>query len=291
MLFVIGILLAGGTGSRLFPLTKRTSKQLLPLYDKPMIYYPLTTLMFAGVSQIFIIVSPSQLAAYEEILKDGTQWGLNIKYVIQDEPRGIADCFRLIPLEVRNQSCLVVLGDNIFYGMGLGASLKSAFSGRGALAFAYEVSKPNDYGVVILNEDKAPVEIVEKPIEFVSKYAIPGLYWFDSNCFEYAANIQPSARGELEITDVLKEYLNRKTLEIQILARGTAWLDTGTSKNLLSAANFVSVVEERQGLKIGCPEEVAFRESYIDLLAFKTIINEMPNGEYKGYLEGLIEKN
>ena len=284
---MIGIILAGGKGSRLFPMTMITSKQLIPVYDKPMIYYPLTTLMFAGVREIFVVVDPSQIANYKSILGDGSQWGLNIKYLLQNHPRGIADCFNLVPADKQNQPCTVILGDNIFYGMGLGTSLKSIYSGSGALAFAYEVSNPNDYGVVVLDDAGKAIDIVEKPKEFKSKYAIPGLYWFDHQCYELIHEIKPSARGELEVTEMLQSYMSRKELDIQILARGTAWLDTGTPQNLLSAANFVSVIEERQGLKIGCPEEVALREGYISTSQFKSIIGSMPSGEYRSYLETL----
>ena len=282
---MIGVILAGGLGSRLFPLTKSTSKQLLPVYDKPMIYYPLTTLMFAGIREIYIVVAPDQLGNYQSTLSDGKKWGLDIQYLIQPTPRGIADCFNLIPESAQQQPCAVILGDNIFYGMGLGTSLKTIYSGMGALAFAYEVSTPNEYGVVVLDESYSPVKIVEKPKEFVSKYAIPGLYWFDSQCYDFVKNMKPSERGELEITEVLNSYLATKKLEIQILARGTAWLDTGSPKNLLSASNFVSVIEERQGLKIGCPEEVALREGFIDKNQFNKNLLSLPSGEYRNYLE------
>ena len=284
---MIGIILAGGMGSRLFPLTKNSSKQLLHIYDKPMIYYPLTTLMFAGVREIYIIVSPDQIDNYRLTLNDGAQWGLNIRYLIQPKPNGIAECFNLIPKEVQDQSCVVILGDNIFYGMGLGSSLKSIYEGSGALAFAYEVSKPNDYGVVILDENDVPLKIVEKPKEFLSKYAIPGLYWFDSQCYNYIHTMSVSIRGELEITEMLNRYMANQALKIHVLARGTAWLDTGTSQNLLSAANFVAVIEERQGLKIGCPEEVALREGLISRAQFNLLLKNMPKGEYRNYLEGI----
>ena len=284
---MIGIILAGGKGSRLFPMTLITSKQLIPVYDKPMIYYPLTTLMFAGVREIFVVVDPSQIDNYKSILRDGSQWGLDIKFLLQDHPRGIADCFNLVPADKKNQTCTVILGDNIFYGMGLGTSLKSIYSGSGALAFAYEVSNPNDYGVVVLDGAGKASDIVEKPKESKSKYAIPGLYWFDHQCYELINEIKPSARGELEVTEMLKSYMARNELNIQILARGTAWLDTGTPQNLLSAANFVSVIEERQGLKIGCPEEVALREGYISAAQFKSTVESIPTGEYRSYLETL----
>jgi glucose-1-phosphate thymidylyltransferase len=282
---MIGIILAGGKGSRLFPITTITSKQLIPVYDKPMIYYPLTTLMFAGVREIFVVVDPSQLENYRSILGDGSQWGLEINFLIQDSPRGIADCFNLVPEDKQNQSCAVILGDNIFYGMGLGTSLKTIYSGSGALAFAYEVSNPNDYGVVVFDSGGNPTDIVEKPSEFKSKYAIPGFYWFDQRCYQLIKEIEPSARKELEITEMLKSYMNLNELHFQVLARGTAWLDTGTPQSLLSAANFVSVIEERQGLKIGCPEEVALREGYISRAQFDFNVRSMPAGEYRSYLE------
>jgi len=284
---MIGIILAGGKGSRLFPMTMITNKQLIPVYDKPMIYYPLTTLMFAGVREIFVVVDPSQIDNYESILGDGSQWGLEIKFLLQDLPRGIADCFNLIPSEKKSESCSVILGDNLFYGMGLGTSLKTIYSGRGALAFAYEVSNPSDYGVVVLDGVGNAIEIVEKPQEIKSKFAIPGLYWFDHQCYELIHKIKPSLRGELEVTEMLKLYLAQNELNIQILARGTAWLDTGTPKNLLSAANFVSVIEERQGLKIGCPEEVAYREGLISKSQLQKNIESLPISEYRTYLENL----
>jgi glucose-1-phosphate thymidylyltransferase len=246
--------------------------------------------MFAGVREVYIVVAPDQLGSYQSTLGDGKQWGLDIQYLIQPKPRGIADCFNLIPRSAQEQSCIVILGDNIFYGMGLGTSLKTIYSGSGALAFAYEVSTPNEYGVVVLDESNSPVKIVEKPKEFVSKYAIPGLYWFDSQCYEFVKSMKPSNRGELEITEVLNRYLATKSLEIQILARGTAWLDTGTSKNLLSASNFVSVIEERQGLKIGCPEEAAFRNGFLSISQLAAISAAMPNCEYRTYLENVVQE-
>ena len=284
---MIGIILAGGRGSRLFPINTITSKQLIPVYDKPMIYYPLTTLMFAGIREIFVVVDPSQLENYRSILGDGSQWGLEINFLIQNSPRGIADCFNLVPKAKQNHPCAVILGDNIFYGMGLGTSLKTVYSGSGALAFAYEVSNPNAYGVVVFDSSGSPTEIVEKPSEFKSKYAIPGFYWFDQQCYELIKEIKPSSRNELEITDMLKSYMNQNELQFQILARGTAWLDTGTPQSLLSAANFVEVIEERQGLKIGCPEEVALRERYISRTQFEFNVKSMPTGEYRSYLENI----
>jgi len=282
---MIGIILAGGMGSRLYPLTQDLSKQLLPVFDKPMIYYPITTMMFAGVRTLFIIVTPDSLPLFKSVLGDGSQWGIKIIMIVQREPKGIADCFNLIPTEFTTMSCVVCLGDNIFYGSGLGSSLKTAFDGSGALAYAYEVSNPEKYGVVKLESNGSIVEIVEKPSQYLSSYAIPGLYWFDANCFDYVKQIKPSKRGELEITDILKMYLVEQKLKIKILQRGTAWLDTGTAASLLAASVFVSVIEERQGLKIGCPEEVALREKLIDKNKFNLVVSKLPEGPYKTYLE------
>jgi glucose-1-phosphate thymidylyltransferase len=285
---MIGIILAGGQGSRLYPMTKSTSKQLLPVYDKPMIYYPITTLMFAGVKDFVVIVTPEHLSLYEQLLSDGSQWGVRFIFVVQPQATGIADCLNLVPAELKSESCVLILGDNIFYGMGLGSSLKSHIGRKGALAFAYEVSNPNDYGVVVLDSNKKPTKLLEKPSEFVSKFAIPGLYWFDSKCFDFARNLTPSARGELEIIDVLQNYLDINELSIEILPRGTAWLDTGTPKDLLAASNFVHVIEERQGLKIGCPEEVAFREGLINGHQLEDLRRKMPASNYRKYLDEMI---
>jgi glucose-1-phosphate thymidylyltransferase len=269
-------------------MTKSTSKQLLSVYDKPMIYYPITTLMFAGVRDFVVIVTPQHLSLYKQLLSDGSQWGVRFFFVVQPQATGIADCFNLVPEELKDESCVLILGDNIFYGMGLGSSLKGHLGNKGALAFAYEVSNPNDYGVVVLDSKNNPVKLVEKPSEFVSKFAIPGLYWFDSKCFEFARKLTPSARGELEIIDILQNYLEIEELSIEILPRGTAWLDTGTPRDLLAASNFVHVIEERQGLKIGCPEEVAFREDLINRHQLEDLTSRMPASNYRKYLEELI---
>jgi len=269
-------------------MTKSTSKQLLSVYDKPMIYYPITTLMFAGVKEFVVIVTPDHLSLYKQLLSDGSQWGVEFFFVVQPQATGIADCFNLVPEELRDDSCVLILGDNIFYGMGLGASLKDHFQNKGALAFAYEVSNPNDYGVVVLDTNNNPTKLVEKPNEFVSKFAIPGLYWFDSKCFDMARELTPSARGELEIIDILQNYLEINELTIEILPRGTAWLDTGNPKDLLAASNFVHVIEERQGLKIGCPEEVAYREGLISRGQLEELTMQMPISNYSNYLHGII---
>jgi glucose-1-phosphate thymidylyltransferase len=282
---MIGIILAGGKASRLYPLSVGVSKHLLPIHDKPMIYYPLTTLMFTGVREIFIVVNPQHLSQFMAVLGDGSQWGLRIHFVIQEQARGIADCFGLIPDEFQEESCVVCLGDNFFYGMGLGATLREAFSGHGALCFGYEVADPTSYGVIELDRSGHPLQVVEKPSRPVSNTAIPGLYWFDQACFEFATSLQPSARGELEITDLLRMYLSRGTLAVKILPRGTAWLDAGVAESLSAVSNFVAVLEQRQGLKIGSPEEVALREGLIDKSQFIALTQSMPTGPYKDYLE------
>jgi glucose-1-phosphate thymidylyltransferase len=284
---MIAILLAGGLGSRLYPATKKISKQLLPVFDKPMIYYPLTTLMFAGVRKIFIVVTPSSIEDYKTLLNDGSQWGLEFEFIIQEKPNGIADSLNLIPIEYTQEPCIMILGDNLFYGSGLGRGLKQSFTGQGALVYAYEVANPNNYGVVVFDSEGKPIKILEKPTYQISNFAIPGLYWFDNHCYEYAKKISLSDRGELEITDILIEYLRAGNLKVNILPRGTAWLDTGTAQNLLAASNFVSVIEERQGLKIGCPEEVAFREEFISRDEFNQLVAKLPAGNYREYLEKL----
>jgi len=285
---MIGILLAGGRGTRLYPVTKSMSKQLLPLYDKPMIYYSLTTLIFAGARRIFVVVNPDHKDLFESSLGDGNHWGLSITYLVQSAPRGIADCFRLVPDPYRSESCVVALGDNIFYGSGLGLALKTSYQGTGALCFAYEVANPEKYGVVTLSEDGVPLSIEEKPIAPKSRYAIPGLYWFDSQCFHLAASLQPSPRGELEITDLLRKYLKMQQLQVKIMPRGTAWLDTGEVDTLMSASQFIAVVQERQGYVIGSPEEVALREGTISKSEFSFLVQNMPDSKYKDYLRKLL---
>ena len=285
---MIGIILAGGTGSRLNPLTKSVNKHLLPIYDKPMIYYPITTLMFSGAREIFVIVSADSINMYELLLGDGKQWGINLTFVIQHKPSGIADCFNLIPQDKRSESCIVILGDNFFFGMGLGETLKELYSGTGAMCLAYKVSNPSDYGVIVFDNNKKPKEVIEKPIANVSEWAIPGLYWFDPNCYNFVASLVPSKRGELEIADLLRMYLDQNDLKVQLLPRGTTWMDAGSPDNLLETSNFVSLIERRQGLKIGCPEEVALREDLIDLALYRKIVSQLPNSDYRTYLEKLF---
>lgn len=284
---MIGIILAGGTGSRLWPLTKVVSKQLLPVHDKPMIYYPLTTLMLSGIREILVITNPVYLNNYTDLLGNGSQWGLKISIIPQEFPNGIADVFNLVPTCYQDKNCALILGDNLLYGVGLGTSLMDVHNGSGALAFAYYVANPSSFGVIELSDTGSPLSITEKPSKPKSNYAIPGLYFFDSSVYEKVKNLTPSTRGELEVTDLLNMYLQEKTLEIKILERGTAWLDTGTPEDLISASEFVRVIEDRQGLKIGSPEEVALRQQFINERDFDKIVNQIPPGKYKKYLVGL----
>lgn len=288
---MIGIILAGGTGSRLWPLTKVISKQLLPVHDKPMIYYPLTTLMLSGINEILVITNPAYLNNYTDLLGNGSQWGLKISIIPQEFPKGIADVFNLVPTSYQDKNCALILGDNLLYGVGLGTSLMDVHKGNGALAFAYYVANPSSFGVVELSDIGLPLAITEKPSKPKSNYAIPGLYFFDSSVYKKVKNLTPSPRGELEVTDLLSMYLQEKTLEIKILERGTAWLDTGTPEDLISASEFVRVIEERQGLKIGSPEEVALRQQFINENDFNKIINQIPPGKYKEYLVSLKINN
>lgn len=285
---MIGVILAGGKGTRLWPLTSYSSKQLLPIFDKPMVFYPLSTLMLAGIRKIFIVCNPEHHEYFQLLLKDGSHLGIEINYLIQYEPKGIAQAIELIPVEFRNQKLLVTLGDNLFYGMGLGTSLQKIFSGEGALAFGYKVSNPSEYGVVVLNEHLEPIDIIEKPNFYISDWAIPGLYFFDSDVYEFQRQLVPSKRNELEITDLLKIYLKQNLLEVSLLERGTAWLDTGSPNSILEASEFVKVIEQRQGLKIGCPEEIALREGFIDLDSLKRLVSTYPDSSYKDYLLKLI---
>jgi len=279
-----GILLAGGRGTRLWPNTAIISKQLLPIYDKPMIYYPLTTLMLAGITEIAVITNPEHEELFKNLLGDGRKWGLKFHYVPQQSPTGIPDVLKLAPRSFSQDSVMVVLGDNFLYGMGLGASLKEAYPGSGALVFSYKVNNPSDYGVVVVDRDGYAVSLEEKPADPKSDLAIPGIYFLDSDAYSVVNTLKPSARGETEITDLLNHYLEKKQLKVQQLARGTAWLDTGSFDNLLGAGEFVRVLEKRQGLKIGCPEEVALRENLISREEFLLLTNEMPKSDYLEYL-------
>ena len=281
-----GIILAGGSGSRLHPMTVAVNKQLLPVYDKPMIHYPLSTLLLAGIREILIITTPAARALFESLLGDGQRFGARLSYATQAEPRGLAEAFLIGRDFIAGQPCAMILGDNIFYGHGLTEVLGRAAALRdGAVVFAYNVVNPERYGVVRLDRDGNPLEVVEKPKTPISPWAVTGLYFFDGRVADIAAKIKPSARGELEIVDVIADYLGRKALRVEKLGRGYAWLDTGTPQSLLQAAQFVQTVEERQGLKICCPEEIALRMGFIDLGRFRAGAREFGSSAYGQYLE------
>ncbi|SMD13423.1 glucose-1-phosphate thymidylyltransferase RfbA [Sporomusa malonica] len=285
-----GIVLAGGSGTRLYPLTKVVSKQLMPIYDKPMIYYPLTTLMLAGISDIQVISTPQDLPLYQQLLQDGTQWGINICYAPQPRPEGIAQAFIIGQKFIGDEGCALVLGDNIFYGDGLAAKIQLAASrDAGATVFGYWVSNPEQYGVVEFDKTGAAVSLEEKPKQAKSNYAVTGLYFYDQQVVDMANNLKPSARGELEITDINRLYLNLGQLSVERLGRGYAWLDTGTHNSLLQAANFIETIEQRQGLKIACPEEVAFRMGYISAQQLIKIAESYRNNGYGSYLLKLAQ--
>lgn len=286
-----GIILAGGRGTRLFPLTIGVSKQLLPVYDKPMVYYPLSMLMLAGIQEILVISSPGALPAFRALLGDGQKWGLRLSYAEQPEPRGLADAF-LIGREFTGEDPVsLILGDNIFFGHGLPASLrKAAELKEGALIFAYPVRDPQRYGVVEFDEHGRALSIEEKPEKPRSKYAVPGIYFYDGQVVKVAEDLTPSPRGELEITDLNCVYLERGQLRVEVLGRGVAWLDAGTHESLLQAANFVQAVEDRQGMMISCPEEIAYRLGYISQDELRQLANEMNSNEYGAYLQRLAEE-
>ena len=285
-----GIILAGGSGSRLHPMTLAVSKQLMPVYDKPMIYYPLSTLMQAGIREILIITTPEDAAVYEALLGDGKKWGLDICYRQQPKPEGLAQAFLIGEEFIGDSRVCLVLGDNIFYGNRIEDTLKNAVDHKeGASVFAYYVTDPERYGVVELDDQNNAIGLEEKPKQPKSHYAVTGLYMYDNDVVEIAKSIKPSARGELEITDVNKVYLERKTLKVELFDRGTAWLDTGTIQSLLDAANFIRVLEERQGLKIGCPEEIAYRQNFIDELQLKNLAKSLGKSGYGQYLLQLLK--
>ena len=285
-----GIILAGGSGTRLYPLTIAVSKQLMPVYDKPMIYYPLSTLLLAGIKDILIITTPHDQAGFIKLLGDGSQIGCNIEYVAQPSPDGLAQAFILGDQFVGEDSVALVLGDNIFYGSEMGTLLKNKTNPDGGVVFAYHVSDPERYGVVEFDNDFKAVSIEEKPLKPKSNYAVPGLYFYDNEVVEIAKNIQPSPRGELEITDVNNVYLSKGKLEVGVLDRGTAWLDTGTFDSLNDASEFVSVIEKRQGFKIGCIEEIAFRNGFINEEKLLETATKHGKSGYGEYLKKLVTK-
>ena len=284
-----GIILAGGKGTRLYPLTLSISKQLLPVYDKPMIYYPLAMLMFAGIREVLVISTPEDLPKFEELLKDGSQWGMSFEYAVQEKPGGLAEAFIVGEDFIDHQPVCLILGDNIFFGTGLTDKLrKSADLTDGATIFAYPVRDPSRYGVVEFDEAENVISLEEKPQNPKSNYAIPGIYFYDGKVCEYAKKIQLSSRGELEITDLNKIYLEKGKLFVEILGRGVAWLDAGTHESLLQAAEFVQAVEDRQGLMISCPEEIAYRKGFIDKKQLELLANKYKQNSYGEYLLNLL---
>lgn len=285
-----GIILAGGSGTRLHPLTLAVSKQLMPVYDKPMIYYPLSTLLAAGIREILVISTPHDLPAFRKLLGDGSQLGCAFSYAEQEVPNGLAQAFVIGKEHVGNDSVALVLGDNIFYGTGLGRMLSAKTDPEGGLVFAYHVSDPERYGVVEFDASNRALSIEEKPAKPKSNYAVPGLYFYDNAVVDIAAGLKPSARGEYEITDVNREYLRQGRLNVEILDRGTAWLDTGTFRSLMQAAQFVQVIEERQGLRIGCIEEVAWKKGYINAEQLETLARPLIKSGYGEYLLKLIDR-
>ena len=286
-----GIILAGGSGSRLHPMTLAASKQLMPVYDKPMIYYPLATLMQAGIRDILIITTPEDAPMFEKLLGDGSSWGIRLSYAQQPKPEGLAQAFLIGEDFIGDSRVCLILGDNIFYGHQIEETLRSAVNQEsGASVFAYYVTDPERYGVVQLDADNNAIDLEEKPAKPKSHYAVTGLYMYDNDVIDIAKNIKPSARGELEITDVNKVYLERKSLKVELFERGTAWLDTGTVQSLLDAAVFIRVLEERQGLKIGCPEEIAYRQGFIDRAQLAGLAKTLEKSGYGAYLQQLLEE-
>jgi len=285
-----GIILAGGTGSRLFPLTTVISKQLLPVYDKPMIYYPLASLMAAGLREILIIVTPRDETSFRALLGDGSQWGMTIDYVVQQKPEGLAQAFILAEKFLAGDKAALILGDNIFHGVGLGTQLKQLTDPDGGVVFAYQVANPSEYGVIEFDEPGNVVSIEEKPQNPKSDFAIPGLYFFDEQVVDIAKNVKPSPRGELEITSVMSEYLHRGKLKVEVLPRGTAWLDTGTFNTLHEAGTYVRIIEERQGARVGCVEEVAWRNGWMSDKALSDSAQQMMSSGYGEYLSSLLRR-
>ena len=287
-----GIVLAGGTGSRLHPLTISVSKQLMPVYDKPMIYYPIASLMLAGIRDIQIITTPEDQRAFQNLLGDGAQWGVDISYAVQPNPGGIAQAFLICEEFIAGDPVALILGDNIFFGHGFPDSLRAAANRTdGATVFAYHVTDPERYGVVEFNDDRKALGIEEKPVEPKSNYAVTGIYFYDDQVVDIAKALAPSARGELEITDLNRKYLEQGQLNVEVIGRGSAWLDTGTHESLIAAAKFIEIVEQRQGLKVCCPEEIAFKSGFIDAAQVKALAEKLEQNEYGRYLLSVLEES
>jgi len=286
-----GIILAGGKGTRLYPITQAMSKQLLPVYDKPMIYYSLSMLMLAGIRDLFLISTPVDLPVYERLLGNGSQWGISIEYAEQVQPKGLADAFIIGKNFIGNSTVCLILGDNIFFGGGLSRQLRdSSKLENGAIIFAYEVKNPKDYGIVEFNKNGKAISIEEKPDVPKSNFAIPGLYFYDNKVVKLAKNLKPSKRGELEITDLNRIYLEKNQLEVKVLGRGTAWLDAGTHQSLLQASSFIGTIQDRQGIMISCPEEIAYRMGFINKIQLENLAQQYKQNDYGNYLIKLLDE-